>query len=339
MGIVRKAQTSFENSGSKNYMKLNEGSNIVRVLPPWSDRGDFFIKVGYHRLPNRIADKVVCPNFTFEQDDCPICKRGRQIYNKYGKDASKIFMPQKRALLNVLDMKKADGVVYVMDCGSSIINPILNFMNEMNDDSLLDPEQGFNVSIKRRNESGFTKYDVMVMPKPYGLSANGYDVNNILSNLNDLATMIQTPEPDDFYDILDGLNQKAMKTVEGDDADEDQVQSQPAPQKKQGYVQQPTAPAGPATPSSPHVAKPQPAPLAIEDDDSDLQPTAPMQVAPQPAVQQPVQQPAPVAPQPVGQPTMQQQQPQPVGQQNNGISDNDPLEVGDIEDFDGDIPF
>ena len=303
MNALKNEQSNFEQGGGNNWMKLVDGKNIIRILPPWSEEGMFFKKVGFHRPPGRIAEKVTCPNFTSGGETCPICKKGRQVFQKQGKDVSKHYLVQKRAYLNVLDMKKADGVVYILECGPSILNPILNFMSETDSDDLVDPNKGFNILINRKNDGGFTKYEPMVMPKVYDLAAHNYNVDDILNNLNDLNQLIKNPEPDDFYDILDAINTKALGGEEGPMDDDDDIPQPAAPQ--------PAAQARPAQAASPQPQAqpmqrkaPAPAPAMIADDDD-------------------------IPQGPTGS----------ANQAQAAMGDDAPMDIGDIEAFDNDLAF
>lgn len=233
MNQIKSDVTAFESGGggNTNWFKMVDGKQLVRVLPPWSESGLFYKKVGYHRPPGRKTDKVVCPDYTFgTKGECPICKARAKAFKDLGKDAAKHYNIQKRALVNVLDMKKGDGVVYVLDAPATVMNPILNTMAEADSDQLIDPEKGFNVLVKRKNEGGFTKYDVVVMPGEFSLSKKGYDVDEILENLYDLDAFISEPDPDDFTEILEAINVAAYgdgtddeKEVGIDDEDDDDV--------------------------------------------------------------------------------------------------------------------
>ena len=303
MNALKNEQSNFEQGGGNNWMKLVDGKNVIRILPPWSEEGSIFRRVGFHRPPGRISEKVVCPNFTTGGETCPICKKGRQVFQKHGKDVSKHYLVQKRAYLNVLDMKKADGVPYILECGPSILNPILNFMSETDSDDLVDPNKGFNILINRKNDGGFTKYEPMVMPKVYDLAAHGYDVDTILGNLNNLDQLIKQPEPDDFYDILDAINTKALGGEEGPTDDDDDIPSGPSQQATQAPPQQQANGQG----LQRKAASNGPAPIM---DDDDI-----------PA--------GPAAANGNGE----------ANQAQNAMGDDSSMDIGDIEAFDGDLAF
>lgn len=241
MNKLKSDLSSFESGGGgANWFKLVDGKQVIRLMPPWSEEGVFYKKVGYHRPPGRSEanKKVVCPNYTYgEKDACPICKARAKVFKDLGKDAARPYAIQKRALVNVLDMKKADGVVYVLDAAASIMNPILNFMAEEDSDQILDPNKGYNVLVVRKNDGGFTKYEVMIKPGEFDLEAKGYDVDDILENLNDLDSFVKEPDPDDFSEILEALNANAYGEDEAEVGIDDDDDDTPAPKSAKKKLQ------------------------------------------------------------------------------------------------------
>lgn len=280
MKHVKADQSSFESGGGRgdtNWFKLKDGRQVLRVLPPWSEKGQFYMKVGYHRKPGKSMEKVVCPVYTFgEKDTCPICKARAKVYKSMGKDAGRPYQIQKRALLNVLDMKLADGKVYVLDAAASIVNPILNMIAEMDSDQIIDPNKGSNILITRKDDGGFTKYEVQIMPSQTDLEEKGYDVDDILDNLYQLDEFIKMPAPDDFTEILDALNEATYgeSDTDSDDDDDDDDDETPAPKKKSKVVDDDDDDDEPAPPKK--KSKP-----VVDDDDEDETP-APKKKKPAP---------------------------------------------------------
>ena len=319
IGNMKQEASNFEGGGNADFMKLIDGRNIIRILPPWSEEGRFFQRVGFHRVPGKFSEKVLCPNFTFGANNCPICKKGRAVLEAHGKDIAKPYWAGKRAYLNVLDMKAADGQVKLLEVGPQILNPILNFIAEMDSDELIDPNLGFNVMVTRKKDGNFTKYDTMIMPKVHDLAQHGYNVEEVLNSLNDLSRLVKSPEEDQFFDILDAINQKVF---EGDQA---------AQNSDPGYAQAAT-PAQPANeiPQGPagngntgNATRPAPVstgPTTIGDDD----------IRPAARTAQPVNTPDPV------------QETQPAQTQNAALNVAQDVSVDDFDPADftsDDVPF
>lgn len=244
MNKLKADQGAFDTGGGGSYYKLTDGKHLLRILPPWAEDGLFYQKVGFHRPPGRenVSTKVICPDYTFDsKGTCPICKAKARVYKQLGKDAAKDFAYQKRAYLNVLNMRKnedgsPDTNVYTLEAPATVMNPILNFMAEENSDQLLDPSEGYNVLITRKKDKGFTKYEVMVKPGNVDLAERGFDVDEILESLHDLGAKVTEPDPEDFQEILNELNEAAFGGEDGGSPEEDD-DAPPAKKLKSAKVQ------------------------------------------------------------------------------------------------------
>jgi len=290
MAAMKQDQSSFETGGGGGgFYKMTDGKHLLRILPPWSEAGMFYQKVGFHRPPGRDApasEKVICPDYTFgTKGECPICKAKKRVYDQLGKEAAKAYNYQKRAYINVLNMRAnedgtIDDTVYILEAPATLMNPLLNFMAEENSDQLVDPDKGFNVVVKRYKDKGFTKYDVMVKPGEVSLADRGFDVDEVLDNLNDLGSRVEKPAPDDFTEILDKLNETTFGDGGGQgmgqaDDDDDTADAQPArrapPQSARvaGKAARQAPPDDDDDAPAPAARPPKRAPAAQQDDDDD----------------------------------------------------------------------
>lgn len=289
MNKLRADTGSFDTGGGgANFLKMGDGKHLIRILPPWKEDGLFYQKVGFHRPPGRenVSKKVICPDYTFgKKGTCPICKAKQRVYKQLGKDAAKDYAYQKRAYLNVLDMKAGDGQVKVFEAPATVMNPILNFMAEEDSDQLIDLNNGFNILITRKKDGGFTKYEVMVKPGTFDLEAKGFDVDDILDNLTNLDKFVSPPEADDFQEILDALNEAAFGDADGAGDDDGQAEEDddPPPRKmKSQKVQQQVDDDDDQDDPPPKQIKKKPA--VVEDDDDDT-PPPPKKSKPAPVVE------------------------------------------------------
>lgn len=233
MNAIETDQNSFRYSNSEFY-QLSDGTHTLRILPAYSEAGKFYQKYGVHMPPGRgdLSKKVVCMDFTFDQHgQCAICAMGEQVRMQDGKDAAKNYKYKKKAYLNVLDMKKRDGKVYILDAPSSVMDYILNFLAEEKNDDLIDPNIGYNVRIRRyKAANGFTEYEVQIVPKPCDLdqelAADGQplDVDGILASLIDLENQVKVPTEQQVDECL-----SLVQAGGGEDAQADNDFPPPAP--------------------------------------------------------------------------------------------------------------
>lgn len=287
MNKLRADTSSFDTGGGgADFLKMTDGKHLLRILPTWKEDGLFYQKVGFHRPPGRdqVSKKVICPDYTFgKKGTCPICKAKQRVYKQLGKDAAKDYAFQKRAYLNVLDMKAGDGQVKVFEAPATVMNPILNFMAEEDSDQLVDLNEGFNILITRKKDGGFTKYEVMVKPGQFDLEAKGFDVDNILESLVHLDKFVTPPEADDFQEILDMLNDATFGEGGGDDEGEEHADDDPPPKKlKSTKVQAAAQDDDDQDDPPPKALKKKAAPVVDEDDEDEPAPPPKKKAAPAP---------------------------------------------------------
>lgn len=280
MNKVKADSGAFESGGGSNFFKMADGKHLLRILPPWKKDGTFYQKVGIHRPPGKenVSKKVICPEYTFgKKGTCPICKAKARVYKEMDKDAAKNYAYQKRAYLNVLDMKKGDGQVYVFEAPATVMNPILNFMAEEESDQLVDLNEGYNILITRGKDGGFTKYSVMIKPGSFDLEEKGFDVDEILGNLNDLGKFAQEPDAEDFDEVLDILNEITFGDNGEPDSDPQDDDDPPPKKLKSAKVD-----ADDDDDPSPKTLKKKAAAPVEEDDDDDIPVPTKKKKAPEP---------------------------------------------------------
>lgn len=238
-----RGQEVFGNS-NQSYMQLKEGKSVIRILPPWSAKGEIFRPVGFHCLPGGYEGKFICPEFSFSKKDagyfdCPVCEEARKKMKKYGKTVSKMYLPRKRAFLNVLDMQKKDGQVLILDAPQSVLTPIINTLCELDEedqDALVDEHTGQNIVVTRGKEGGFTKYHVTILPRPYDLKVKGgMDLDSIFENIHDLDALVKMPSLEDGEDLVvefEEYAEKEIRKLRGDVPEVDDDEDAPVKQTK-----------------------------------------------------------------------------------------------------------
>lgn len=218
----------FQSSGGREWLKLVDGTNIVRVLPPWNKEGRFFWTIGYHSAGFR-EERVTCPNVTFKETWCPICARASKVKDTLGREAARLFEPQRRGLLNALHLgvyserdratkwRKEDdiGIVRIWEAPPSIINPIINMVTEDEDDLILDPVAGHNIKVRKFKKGEKTNYEVQPDLKPSDLKKYGIDAAEVLANLHDLAEAGKRVSKDDVLAVMEDLLRKAEDMSSG----------------------------------------------------------------------------------------------------------------------------
>jgi len=287
---------------------LQNGSTMVRVLPPYSDAGVFFRQVTVHRVPvGQRAEIFACPA-AMAGNHCAVCVKGQELTDskdemkmKFAKDNLR---PRARYLYNVLVYSAPAsrngevpmfGKVYVMEAGITVHRQIISLDQDPNTGwaDVTNPEQGANLIIKRTGQGLDTKYEVHPHAQRTNLfadcQARGIDPNSLmLINLDELYVV---PESEKIEEVLAKVSVNKFSAI-------------PSPRPALQTVSPTVAAAAPAAPV-PVAPAPVVAPVPPPVVPAPVQPSVPPQVpaVPQaPQVLQPPQVPPVVQPPEVPQP-------------------------------------
>lgn len=197
----------LQRSGSGSFMKLSEGNNPVRFLPPMKGRRSPFVTVHQHfiRLPGRDSPIVFnCPRIMARQD-CPACKKAEKLSrspNPADQQAAKSFWPSRRVFAAVIDRKDEAAGPKILGFGKQIHESLAELRRD--EDSAGDftnPEgDGYDVVIQR---TGMGKTDTRYKVRPARRSS---PLGNMewLGSMPDLQTMARVPSWDEIRQLVQG---------------------------------------------------------------------------------------------------------------------------------------
>lgn len=238
------------NGGGFSYLKLKDGRNVVRILPPAPGKDMFYSEVFMHYGINKTEENkkgvsVVCPTTLGDNKPCPVCELTKSLWqlskskeDSYQKQAKRLGR-KKRVYFNVIDrgddlskFKKNDegkwintdtneeeSPIKIMSTGVGILKDILGFIVDPEYGDITDAEKGLDVIITKSGTGLNTNYDVKTVRKE---SAIGFD--NWEENLNDLNSLGKCKSYDDLKQLLEGTDPEA--DVEEDSQD---IKSQDTP--------------------------------------------------------------------------------------------------------------
>jgi hypothetical protein len=218
------------NGGSRDYLKLQDGQNVLRVLPPYDETGQFYQKVGFHRVTWNDPNKLVCPLVTFKEP-CPVCAAIPKIKRKLGSEAARRFEPDRRAFVNALNLTAKDGKVYLFETPRTIINPILETLNRIGDDTPIDLEVGHNLIVVKKKKDNRVQYDVQFDLKPFNLNKIFKDPDSLYEKMNDLS---KAPFKASKEDLVKMRNAIVDSVREGQTDEPGKDQPQKAAAQEQG---------------------------------------------------------------------------------------------------------
>lgn len=206
LAALRDKLKNTDTGGSSGFMRLNQGRNVVRVLPEVGDMEFFFQCVGTHEFPDK--SRVYCPAFTSEGElDCPICEMVQELYKSVDK-ASKALADQLRVRrkfwMNVINRDDEDRGPLILTAGVTIFNPISNIVSDPDYGDVTDIEDGVDIIIKREGEGLNTKYDVIARRHDSPLSSDSDQAQRWLDVARDLSYVEVSDDPHEDMELSDG---------------------------------------------------------------------------------------------------------------------------------------
>lgn len=218
--------------GTGEWLKMQEGSYDLRIMPPWSDQGTVFRAIRNHNGPFTKPYKnaegyrkaPMCFKFIFSQEDissilaerdvltpddfalykehgCPCCKIPEGLMAKGLKDEANDWWPRTQYLWNVLDV--ISGKVFKWST-SKRIQETIETQYALNP-NLFDPVKGRSFMIKATGEGKNRRYSTPAFyPEdsalPEGLTVYDLDAAMIkgVQTFNDMLSMVVNNHTQEF---------------------------------------------------------------------------------------------------------------------------------------------
>ena len=201
-----KLQEVDTGSGTHGFMTLDEGRNIVRILPEVHSMDFFFQTVGRHYMPNK--KNFYCSNFTSEGElTCPICELVSQLY-KAGDKSSRALAGQirvrKQYWMNVIDRSNESRGPLMLTPGVTIFNSIVAMISDPDWGDITDVDEGIDLIITRTGKGLDTSYEVMGKRNPSPLSKDPKQVTEWLSEAKDLSPVEVGDDPEKDRELAEG---------------------------------------------------------------------------------------------------------------------------------------
>ena len=165
-------------SGGK-FMKLKEGKNVVRFMPPMQGRNTPFVVVHEHTFKVPGTDETVsftCPR-VMARRSCPSCMEGdrrSKSGDRADYESAKGFFPRGRVYAAVIDREHPEAGPQVLGMPKTLHTQLVELLNDAADGGdFTDPtEDGVDVIIQRVGTQLDTKYSVRTAKKASPLAPN-----------------------------------------------------------------------------------------------------------------------------------------------------------------------
>lgn len=232
-------QNNRSNSGGFDFLTLQDGRNVVRILPSAKD-GDFpwrevFVHFGVGKTKDKPKGQmVVCPTTLGDSHKCPICELSKQLRalssakdDKRDKEA-KAIMRKKRVYYNAINRaddltaftiendewvntatKEKEKPVKVLSTGVSVFKELLGYLVDPEYGDFTDAENGLDIIITKTGSGFDTEYSTKTARKE---SAVGFA--QWQDCLNDLDALAKPKSYEEIKAIMEGVDTPDMEEEE-----------------------------------------------------------------------------------------------------------------------------
>lgn len=203
--------------GSGLYFKPREGKNVIRVLPPWNDKGLFYFETTLHYGLQHEGKQRAYP--CLGADECPICEAIEKMEEEGGAEDVKLAKRLKsrtKYYTNIIDLKT--GKVLIWGFSRKILSTLLSYMSDPDWGDITDPDEGFDVVVERTGTKLDTKYEIRVKPRSSEISIDDWEEQ--MKNLPE--EVVDDIDADALEDIVDeNFGSSKKKKHRDDDEDEE----------------------------------------------------------------------------------------------------------------------
>lgn len=155
---AKQARASENTAG---WMKLNSGTNIVRLLPPVIGLDEPWVTMYQHFIKIPGAKQVVfnCPR-RMENKRCPACEKGDRLKatgNKADEEAAREYWASQRLIAFAVNRDDMDKGIQLFPFGATIKKRLRHFREKMGKD-FTDLQDGYDIVIEKMGSGMSTEY-------------------------------------------------------------------------------------------------------------------------------------------------------------------------------------
>ena len=191
---------------TNNFVQLQEGTTVLRVLPPKEDDQDFFAMTKIHRIP--LADgatkNIHCRKV--HDETCPICNLYFSLWKEPTKDETlaRQIKGRDRYYMNVVE--RETGNVKILSVGIILFKKMIAAMCDPDYGDITDPESGHDFKIIKIMEGQWPKYDQSA-PRPKSSPAGSkQEVAAWMDSLHDIQSLVKVEDYEELKQIAESIN-------------------------------------------------------------------------------------------------------------------------------------
>ena len=196
----------------KNFLQIQEGTNLLRILPSKDEEKLFYGETKIHRIPYADSTRNVhCRKIHGEA--CPLCDLYYGLW-KTGKEEDEALArqikPRARYYMNVVD--RESGEVRILSVGVILFKKIIAAMLDEDFGDITDLETGHDFKIIKVMEGQWPKYD-QSQPRPKSSGAGSKaQVAAWMDSLHDIHALVKL---EDYEDVKKAVQEILPSPHEG----------------------------------------------------------------------------------------------------------------------------
>lgn len=191
-------------AGGGNFFKPEEGTNIVRFLPPPLGKKGIYKWYKHHFSLGSDSRSLVCAKYQYNQH-CPLCAEAaalRATGLRVDAAKAKAYDPKVAVYVNIVDMQNPEKGVQLWTMGAGMFKDIMTAIELAGVGKVFaDPVKGYNILFVRKGQKMQTKYSghtVAREPSPLP------DAETLLASQIDLEACENPPTDDEQDEALGG---------------------------------------------------------------------------------------------------------------------------------------
>jgi hypothetical protein len=192
-----------------NFLQLNEGTNLVRILPGKDDDTLFYAETKIHRIPNGEGQikNVHCRKMQGEK--CPLCDAYYALWKRVNEGAkenetmARQIKPRARYYMNVVD--RESGGVKILSVGVILFKKVVAAMLDEDFGDITDLTEGHDFKIVKIMEGQWPKYD-QSQPRPKSeKTGTPKEVATYMEQLHDIHDLVKIEDYEEVKQYADNI--------------------------------------------------------------------------------------------------------------------------------------
>ena len=209
-----------------NFIQIQEGTNLVRVLPGKDDDTLFYAETKIHRVTDENGNVKNYHCRKMHNEPCPLCDTYFSLWKEPNKDEdlARQIKPRSRYYMNVVN--RETGEVKILSIGVILFKKIIASMLDEDFGDITDPATGHDFKIVKIMEGQWPKYD-QSQPRPKSSEAGSKaEIAAWMESLHDIHALVKLEDYEDVKAIAQALlpsHEVAMETSQPEEkvSDED----------------------------------------------------------------------------------------------------------------------